>query len=69
MYNIENLEVERTGTTFTVTDVQGRSFKIDAITAEPDEDWFCSYELIKRIIEVVQADHKFEELSVNNTGK
>lgn len=57
MFNIEGLKVFKEGDEWIVTD-DIREFKINSETLEPSEDWFCSYEVIKRILSVIEADNK-----------
>jgi hypothetical protein len=55
MYEIEGLKIIKEGFDWVVSDEE-RSFKIDGNTLEPSSDWFCSYETIKRVISVLNAD-------------
>lgn len=60
MYEIEGLNVKRDKGKWIVSD-DTRNFKIDAKTLEVDQDWFCSYEVIVRILSVLSADKQLEE--------
>lgn len=55
MYNVEGLTVIKEGKDWIVTDGE-RQFKINASTLEVEQSWFCSFETIKRILSILDAD-------------
>ena len=60
MYNVEGLIINKEGNAWIVSDGD-RQFKIDALTGEVDQDWFCSYETIKRILSILDADKQLTD--------
>lgn len=60
MYNVEGLTITKESTDWIVSDGE-RSFKIDVTTLEVEQSWFCSYEAIKRILSILDADKQLAD--------
>ena len=56
MYEIDDLQIRKEGNGWRVVDeLSDRTFTISSDLV-PSPDWFCSYETIKRILSILNAE-------------
>lgn len=62
-YQVDDLTITKEKDGYVVTDLDTRSFTI-SLDLEPSIDWFCTYETIKHILVILDADKKLNEVNI-----
>ena len=58
MLTVDGLQIEKNEDgNYTVSNSE-RSFEVNGTTLVPSKDWFCTYETIKTVLQVIEADTK-----------